>query len=75
VASGSSSARQPSCESSGRNSSNNRKTLCRAKIPTSTNQEMSLKDWVRLRELGCTYERAPWRFGHLGQAALALNVN
>lgn len=31
-------------------------------LPEDTNEETFLKDWVRLRELGCTYERATRRF-------------
>ena len=31
-------------------------------LPEDTNEEKFLRDWVRLEELGCTYERASRRF-------------
>ena len=31
-------------------------------MPEDTNEEKFLKDWVRLGELGCTYERATRRY-------------
>jgi hypothetical protein len=31
-------------------------------LPEDTNEEKFLQDWVRLKELGCTYERATRRF-------------